>query len=105
MDDLDLMILGAINSLSPMSFVGAIEVNEAVKLDKRELGDRIMLLKRSGHVDIITKDYVSSTTLPNFIARVKLTDLGQDVLKEMRLQPKRASSARKLRQKNDRKKF
>ena len=85
MDDLNLKILGAINSLSPMSFVGSIEVNDAVMLDKRELGDRLMLLKRSGHVDIITKDYVSSATLPNFIARVKLTDLGRNVLKKMKL--------------------
>jgi hypothetical protein len=99
MDDLDLKILGAINSLSPMSFVGSIEVCEAVKLDKKELGDHLMLLKRSGHVDIITKDYVSSATLPNFIARVKLTDLGRNVLKEMRFEPKGTSSARKLRQK------
>jgi hypothetical protein len=99
MDDLNLKILGAINSISPMSFVGAIEVNEKVKLDKKELGDRLMLLKRAGHIDIITKDYVSSTTLPNFISRVKLTDLGQNVLKEMRFEPRKNSSARKLRQK------
>jgi hypothetical protein len=82
MDKVDLNIIKAINTISPTSFVGPIEVSEAAKLDKKELGDRLMLLKQSGHVDIITRDYVSSTTLPNFIAKVKLTDLGQKALKK-----------------------
>lgn len=82
MDKADLNILKAINSLSPTSFVGPIEVSEAAKVDKKELGDRLIILKKSGHVDIITREYVSSTTLPNFIAKVKLTDLGQEALKK-----------------------
>jgi hypothetical protein len=82
MDKIDLNILKSINSLSPTSFVGPVEVGEAAKLDKRELGDRLMQLKKSGHVDIITREYVSSMTLPNFIAKVKLTDLGRDALKK-----------------------
>jgi hypothetical protein len=82
MDKVDLNILKAINSLSPTSFVGPIEVSEAAKVDKKELGDRLIILKKSGHVDLITREYVSSTTLPNFIAKVKLTDLGQEALKK-----------------------
>ncbi|MGD0952928.1 MAG: hypothetical protein ABR985_11150 [Methanotrichaceae archaeon] len=71
MDDQDLRILGAMNAISPMSFVSPIEVNELVKLNKMDLGDRLMLMKKSGHVDVVTRDFVSSMTLPNFIAKVK----------------------------------
>lgn len=82
MDDQDLKILGAMNAISPTSFVSPIEVNEIIKLDKVELGDRLMLMKKSGHVDIVTRDFVSSMTLPNFIAKIRLTDLGRRALKE-----------------------
>jgi hypothetical protein len=81
MDNQDLKILGAMNALSPISFVSPIEVNKTVKLDKTELGDRLMLMKKSGHVEIITRDFVSSMTLPNFIAKIKLKDLGLRALK------------------------
>jgi hypothetical protein len=81
MDNQDLKILGAMNALSPISFVSPIEVNKTVKLDKTELGDRLMLMKKSGHVEIITRDFVSSMTLPNFIAKIKITDLGRRALK------------------------
>ena len=81
MDNQDLKILGAMNAISPMSFVSPIEVNEIIKLDKIELGDRLTLMKKSGHVDVITRDFVSSMTLPNFIAKIKLTDLGRSALK------------------------
>ena len=81
MDNQDLKILGAMNARSPISFVSPIEVNKTVKLDKTELGDRLMLMKKSGHVEIITRDFVSSLTLPNFIAKIKITDLGGRALK------------------------
>jgi len=84
MDNQDLKILGAMNAISPMSFVSPIEVNKIIKLDKIELGDRLTLMKKSGHVDVITRDFVSSMTLPNFIAKIKLTDLGRSVLKGKR---------------------
>jgi hypothetical protein len=84
MDNQDLKILGAMNAISPMSFVSPIEVNEIIKLDKMELGDRLTLMKKSGHVDVITRDFVSSMTLPNFIAKIKLTDLGRSALKGKR---------------------
>jgi len=84
MDNQDLKILGAMNAISPMSFVSPIEVNEIIKLDKIELGDRLTLMKKSGHVDVITRDFVSSMTLPNFIAKIKLTDLGRSALKGKR---------------------
>ena len=70
MDKLDLKILEAINALSPTSFVSAIEVSDKVKMDNKELGDRLMVLKALGHVEIITKEFMSSMTLPNFIAKV-----------------------------------
>ena len=84
MDNQDMKILGAMNAISPMSFVSPIEVNEIIKLDKIELGDRLTLMKKSGHVDVITRDFVSSMTLPNFIAKIKLTDLGRSALKGKR---------------------
>ena len=84
MDDQDLKILGAVNAISSMSFVSPIDVNEIVKLDRMELGDRLMLMKKSGHVDVITRDFVSSMTLPNFIAKIKITDLGLRTLKGKR---------------------
>ena len=84
MDNKDLKILGAMDAISSMSFVSPIEVNEIIKLDKIELGDRLTLMKKSGHVDVITRDFVSSMTLPNFIAKIKLTDLGRSALKGKR---------------------
>jgi hypothetical protein len=82
MDELNLKILKAINAKSPTSFVSPLQVNETLGLNAIELGDRLMLLKKSGEVDIITKEYVSSMTLPNFIAKVKLTDPGRNALKK-----------------------
>ena len=56
MDDIDKNILEAINAVSPKSFVSPIRVNEILKLDLTELGNRLILLKRSGHIDIITSE-------------------------------------------------
>lgn len=85
MDVKDLKILGAMSNISPMSFVSPIEVNEIVRLDKMELGERLMLMKKSGHVEVITRDFVSSMTLPNFIAKIRLTDLGRGALTGKRI--------------------
>jgi hypothetical protein len=82
MNYLDLKILEAINTLSPTSFVSATEVSDRVKMDKKELGDRLMVLKKSGHVDIITREFISSMTLPNFIVKVRITEQGQKALKK-----------------------
>ena len=80
MNNQDLRILEAINTLSPTTFVSATEVSDKVKMDKIELGDRLMVLKKSGHVDIITRDFISSMTLPNFIAKVRITEQGRKAL-------------------------
>jgi hypothetical protein len=77
MDSVDRKILEAIQNTSPKMFVSPIKVNEALKLDTTQLGNRLMLLKKSGHVDIIISDYPSSLTLPNSISKVYLTDLGR----------------------------
>ena len=82
MNNQDLKILKAINTLSPTTFVGAIEVSDKVKMDKKELGDRLMVMKKLGHIDIITRDYISSMTLPNFIAKVRITEQGRKDLKK-----------------------
>ena len=82
MDKLDLKILEAINALSPTSFVSAIEVSDKVKMDKKELGNRLMVLKALGHVEIITREFMSSMTLPNFIAKVRITEQGRKALKK-----------------------
>ena len=80
MDDIDLKILGAINSISPKSFVSPVKVNEFLKLNETELGNRLKLLKKSGHVDIMIGEYPSSLTLPNAISKVYVTDLGRECL-------------------------
>jgi len=82
MDDIDMKILEAINWVSPKSFVSPIKVNEALKLDTTLLGNRLMLLKKSGHIDTMTSEYPSSLTLPNAISRVYLTDLGRKTLED-----------------------
>jgi hypothetical protein len=82
MDDIDFKIIEAINIVSPKSFVSPVKVNEVLNLDANQLGTRLMLLKKSGHVDILKKDYPSSLTLPNAIAKVYLTELGRKTLKD-----------------------
>jgi RIO-like serine/threonine protein kinase len=82
MNNQDLRILDAINTLSPTTFVSATEVSDKVEMDRIELGDRLMVLKKSGHVEIITRDYISSMTLPNFIAKARITEQGRKALKK-----------------------
>ncbi len=77
MDDIDMKILEAINTISPKSFISPVKVNEILKLNETELGNRLKLLKKSGHVDIMTSEYPSSLTLPNSISKVYLTELGR----------------------------
>jgi hypothetical protein len=80
MDDIDLKILEAINTVSPKSFVSPVIVNEVLLLDANQLGTRLKLLKKSGHVDIMISEYPSSLTLPNSISKVYLTELGRKTL-------------------------
>ena len=82
MDAIDKKILEAINKLSPKTSISPLKVNEILKLDEIEFGIRLMLLKKSGHVDIMISDYPSSLTLPNSISKVFLTELGRKTLKE-----------------------
>jgi DNA-binding Lrp family transcriptional regulator len=84
MDEIDIKILEAIDTISPKLFVSPVKVNEVLRLNETELGDRLMLLKRSGHVDIMTGEYSSSLTLPNLITKVYLTELGRQSLREKR---------------------
>jgi hypothetical protein len=82
MDTTDLNILNAIETVSPKRSISPVKVNEVLKLDENELGDRLMKLKKSGHVDILISDYPSSLSLPNAISKVFLTELGRKALKE-----------------------
>ena len=82
MDEIDMNILEAINTISSKSFISPIKVNEIVKLNETELGSRLKLLKKSGHVDIMTSEYPSSYTLSNSISKVYLTELGRQRLKQ-----------------------
>jgi RIO-like serine/threonine protein kinase len=82
MNDIDIKILEAVNTLSTMSFVSPIKVNEILKLDAGELGNRLADLKKSGHVEVLTCDYASSNTLPNFISKVRITELGLQCLEK-----------------------
>ena len=78
MDDIDFKIIEAINTVSPKSFVSPVKANEVLKLDADQLGNRLILLKKSGYVDIMTSEYPSS--LPNAISKVYLTELGRKTL-------------------------
>lgn len=82
MDDTDMNILRAINEVSPKHFISPVKVNMVLKLDTTQLGNRLMLLKKSGYVDVMTSEYPSSLTLPNAISKVYLTDLGRETLKK-----------------------
>ena len=82
MDKIDMKILEAINTISSKSFISPIKVNEILKLNETELGNRLKLLKKSGHVDIMTSEYPSSLTLPNSISKVYITELGRQSLKQ-----------------------
>jgi hypothetical protein len=82
MDDKDTKILKTINKVSPKSFISPVKVNEVLEMNETELGIRLMLLKKSGHVDIIISDYPSSLTLPNSISKVFLKELGRKTIKE-----------------------
>ena len=82
MDTIDLDIMKAIETVSLKRFISPVKVNEVLKLDEVELGDRLMKLRKSGHVDILISDYPSSLTLPNAISKVFATDLGRRALRE-----------------------
>ena len=82
MDTTDLNILNAIETVSPKRSISPVKVNEVLKLDENELGNRLMKLRKSGHVDILISDYPSSLSLPNAISKVFLTELGRKTLKE-----------------------
>jgi hypothetical protein len=82
MDEIDMKILEAINTISPKSFISPIKVNEILKLNETEFGNRLKLLKKSDHVDIMTSEYPSCLTLPNSISKVYLTELGRKSLKQ-----------------------
>ena len=58
---LDIKILEGINTISPKSFVSPVKVNEVLRLDLTELGDRLKMLKKSGHVDVITSEFEPQT--------------------------------------------
>ncbi len=81
MDATDKKIIKAIDKVSPKSFISPVKVNEVLKMDTTQLGNRLMLLKKSGYVDLMTSEYPSSLTRPNAISRVYLTDLGRQTLK------------------------
>ncbi|MHC1686894.1 MAG: hypothetical protein AB9879_04205 [Methanothrix sp.] len=84
MDEIDAKILVAINTVSPKMFVSPVKVNEILGLNGTELGDRLKLLRKSGHVDVMTSEYPSSLTLPNAISKVLITDLGKKSLMNIR---------------------
>ncbi len=81
MDDIDIKILERVNTISPKFVVSPVNVNEELKLNPTEFGDRLKALKKSGHVDSITSEFVSSLTLPNFISKVILSELGRKNLR------------------------
>jgi hypothetical protein len=61
MDNKDVKILNAINKVSSKSFISPVKVDEVLVFDETELGIHLMLLKKSGHINIIIGDYPSSS--------------------------------------------
>jgi hypothetical protein len=84
MDEIDTEIIAAINTVSSKSFVSPIKVNEILRLNETEFGDRLKHLRKSGYVDYMTSEYPSSLTLPNSISRVFVTELGRQSLTKMK---------------------
>ncbi len=78
MDSTDRKILKAIDKISPKSFISTIKVNDVLKMDIDLFANRLMLLKKSGHVNVMISDYPSSLTLPNFISKVSITEFGKN---------------------------
>jgi hypothetical protein len=62
MDDEDGKILEAISAVSPKSFISPVKVNAVLKFDETELGNRLNILRKTGHVDVMTSEYPSSLT-------------------------------------------
>ena len=80
MDDIDIKILERVNVISPKFVVSPVNVNEKLKLNPTEFGDRLKTLKKS--VDSISSEFVSNLTLSNFISKVIFTELGRKNLRE-----------------------
>ena len=83
MDDIDIKILERVNVISPKFVVIPVNVNEKLKRNPTEFGDRLKTLKKSGYVDNISSEFVSSLTLSNFISKAILTELGRKNLREI----------------------
>lgn len=81
MDNINIKILGAINTLSTSSVVSPLEVNKTFKLDEIEFGDRLMSLRRLRYVKVERGDYAPSRSLPNGIHGVSITDDGRQYLR------------------------
>jgi hypothetical protein len=81
MDNIQVKILEAINSLSTKSFVNPIEVNKKVKLDEIEFGDRLLSLRRLRYVTVKKNSAAPDKSLPNGICGVSITDDGRQVLR------------------------
>lgn len=81
MDNINIKILGAINSISTFSVISPLEVNKRFKLDEIELGDRLMSLRRLRYVKVERGDHAPGRSLPNGIFGVSITDDGRQYLK------------------------
>jgi hypothetical protein len=81
MDNINIKILGAINTISSFSVVSPIEVNKKFRLDEIELGDRLMSLRRLRYVKVERGDHSPERSLPNGIYGVSITDDGKQYLR------------------------
>jgi hypothetical protein len=81
MDNINIKILGAINTLSSFSVVSPLEVNKKFKLNEIEFGDRLMSLKRLRYVNVERGDQSPGSSLPNGIYGVSITDDGRQYLR------------------------
>jgi hypothetical protein len=63
MDSTDMKILKAIDTVSPKTFISPVKVNEVLGMDATELGNRLLLLNKSEHVDIIISECISSLNI------------------------------------------
>jgi hypothetical protein len=79
-DETDMRILTAIYRLSKTSFVNPVKVNEFIGLDEIEFGDRLMFLRSSGHIEVLTGSYAPGMSLQNGIYNIRLKELGRRAL-------------------------
>jgi len=81
MDSTNIKILRKVNALSARSSVSPAEVNEMVKLNETEFGDRLLQLRRLRYLLVEKGDIKPEGGLPNGIQAISITEDGRQFLR------------------------